>query len=101
MQYSLQQLHVACACTYFHAFACIGESPLSFEPPNGILRDLPSGLVVKNLPAMQEMQVQSLGQEDLLEKEMATYSSILAWKIQWTEEPGGLQSMRLQILNMT
>ena len=42
------------------------------------------------------MQVQPLGQEDLLEKEMATHSSILAWKIPWTEEPGGLQSMRLQ-----
>ena len=52
MQYSLQQPHVACACTYFHAFACIGESPLSFESPNGILWDFPSGLVVKNLPAM-------------------------------------------------
>ena len=45
---------------------------------------------------MQEMQVQSLGQEDPLEKEMATHSSILAWKIPWTEKPGGLQSMRLQ-----
>ena len=46
--------------------------------------------VVKNLPAMQETQVPSLGEEDPLEKEMATYSSILAWKIPWTEEPGGL-----------
>ena len=45
---------------------------------------------------MQEMQVQSLGQEDPLEKEMATHSSILAWEIPWTEEPGGLQSMGLQ-----
>ena len=45
---------------------------------------------------MWETQVQSLGQEDLLEKEMATHSSILAWKIPWTEEPGGLQSMGLQ-----
>ena len=45
---------------------------------------------------MQEMQVQSLGQEDVLEKEMATHSSILAWKIPWTEEPGGLQSMGSQ-----
>ena len=52
--------------------------------------------MVKNLPAMQETQVQSLGQKDPLEKEMATHSSILAWRIQWTEEPGGLQSMRLQ-----
>ena len=46
--------------------------------------------MVKNLPAMQETQIRSLGQEDPLEKEMATYSSILAWKIPWIEEPGGL-----------
>ena len=48
---------------------------------------------VKNLPAMQETQVRSPDQEDLLEKEMATHSSILAWRIPRTEEPGGLQSM--------
>ena len=48
---------------------------------------------VKNLPAMQEIGVQSLGWEDPLEKEKATHSSILAWKIPWTEEPGRLQSM--------
>ena len=52
--------------------------------------------MVKNLPAMQETQVGSLGGEDPLEEEMATHSSILAWKIPWTEEPGRLQSMRLQ-----
>ena len=52
--------------------------------------------IVRNLPAMQETQVQSLGWEDPLEKEMATHSNILAWKIPWIEEPGGLQSMRLQ-----
>ena len=52
--------------------------------------------MVKNLPAIQEAQVQSLGQEDPLEKGMATHFSILAWRIPWTEEPGGLQSMRLQ-----
>ena len=51
---------------------------------------------VKDLPAVQETQVQSLGWEEPLEKEMATHSSILAWKISWTEEPGGLQSMGLQ-----
>ena len=51
---------------------------------------------VKNLPAMWETQVQSLGGEDPLEKEMATHSSILAWRISWTEEPGGLQSMGSQ-----
>ena len=50
----------------------------------------PGGSVVKNPPAMQEMWVQSLGQEDPLEKEMATHSSILAWEIPWTEEPGEL-----------
>ena len=51
---------------------------------------LPGGSVVMNLPSEQEMQVQSLGQEDILEKEIATHSSILAWEIPWTEEPGGL-----------
>ena len=51
---------------------------------------------VKNLPAMQETWVQSLGWEDPLEEDMATHSSILAWRIPWTEEPGGLQSMGLQ-----
>ena len=54
---------------------------------------------VKNPPAKQETQqmlVQSLGQEDLLEEEMATHCSILAWRIPWTEEPGGLQSMGSQ-----
>ena len=51
---------------------------------------------VKNLPAVQETQVRSLGWEDPLEKEMATHSSILTWKISWTEEPGGLQSMGSQ-----
>jgi len=54
------------------------------------------GSVVKNLPAVQETQVWSLGQENPLEKEVATHSSILAWKILCTEEPGGLQSMGLQ-----
>ena len=51
---------------------------------------------VKHLPARQETWVQSLGQEDPLEKEMATHSSTLAWKIPWTETPGRLQSMGLQ-----
>ena len=52
--------------------------------------------MVKHLPTMREMQVQSLGQEDPLEKEMATHSSILAWKIPWSEDPGRLQSIGLQ-----
>ena len=52
--------------------------------------------MVKNLPAMQETQVQSLGWEDPLEQEMATHSNTFAWRIPWTEETGGLQSMALQ-----
>ena len=56
----------------------------------------PGGSVVKNLPAMSEIRIQSLGQEDPLEKKMATHSSILAWKIPWTEEPVRLQSIGLQ-----
>ena len=52
--------------------------------------------MVKNPPAMQETRIPSLGREDPLEKEMATHSSTLAWKIPWTEKPGGLQSMPLQ-----
>ena len=54
--------------------------------------------MVNNLPAMQETQVRSLGREDPLEKGMATHSGILAWRIIWTEEPGGLQSMGWQTL---
>ena len=52
--------------------------------------------MVKNLPAVQETQVPSLGWEDPLEKGMATHFSVLAWEIQWSEEPGGLQSMESQ-----
>ena len=65
----------------------------------------PVGSGVMNMPAKQRTQLQFLGQEDPVEKAMATHFSILAWKIPWTEEPGGLQSlgspMRLQELNMT
>ena len=60
------------------------------------LNEIPRAQMVKNLPVMQETWVQSLGWEDSLEKGMATHSSILAWRIPWTEEPGGLQSMRSQ-----
>ena len=63
--------------------------------------DLLGGSVVKNLPTMQETRVQSLGWEDSLEKEMATHSSILAWRIPWTEEPGRLQSIGCKELNTT
>ena len=58
--------------------------------------DFPAGSVVKNLPAKQGMWVRSLGQEDPLEEGMATHSSIPAWRIPWTEKPGGLQSTALQ-----
>ena len=61
----------------------------------------PSGSVVKNPPTMQETLVQSLGQEDPLEKGMATHSSVLTWRILWTEKPGGLQFMEMQGSDMT
>ena len=61
------------------------KDPYSFEL-------YPGGSDVKALPPMWEARVRSLGGEDPLEKEMATHSSILAWRIPWTEEPGGLQS---------
>ena len=57
--------------------------------------------MVKNLPAMQETQVQFLGWEDPLEKERATHSRILAWRIPWTGEPGGLKSVGSQELDTT
>ena len=60
-----------------------------------ILSDFPGNLA-KNLPAMQKTRVRSMGWEDPLEKEMVTYSSILAWRIPRAEEPGGLQSMESQ-----
>ena len=59
-------------------------------------RGFPHGSAVENPPAMPEMQFQSLDREDPLEKEMATHSSIRAWRIPWTEKPGGLQSVRSQ-----
>ena len=72
---------------------------LNISESTHVLWSFPGGSVVKNPPAKQEMQktqVQSLGREDPLKEEMATHSSILAWKIPWTEEPGGPQSMGLQ-----
>ena len=57
-----------------------------------MISGFPVAQMVKSLPAVQETQVQSLGQEDPLEEEMATHSSILAWKIPWMEEPGRLYS---------
>ena len=70
--------------------------PLSYpfyNEPVHVSKGFPGGSVVKNLPAKQETQVQSLGGEDPLEEDMATHSRILAWEIPWTEEPGRLQSM--------
>ena len=64
-----------------------------FYPPVWIHGGFPSGSVVKNPPAMQETCAPSLDQEDPLEEGVATHSSVLAWKMPWTEEPGGLQSM--------
>ena len=63
-----------------------------------LLKDyyIPIAQVVKHLPAVQETWIWSLGQEDPLEKGMATHSSIIAWKIPWTEDPGGLQSVGSQ-----
>ena len=57
-----------------------------------LYRGFPGGSAIKNLPAMQETQVQYLGQEDFLEKGMATHPSILAWRIPWTEDPSRLHS---------
>ena len=69
---------------------------MGLSPVSGYEWSFPSVSVVKNLPAKQEIRVQPLGQEDPLEKEMATHSGILAWKIPWTEEPDRLQSMGSQ-----
>ena len=74
----------------------LARKSLHSEKEQAELRGLPSGSSVKSLPGMQETQgtwVQSLGQDKPLEEEMATHSSIPAWKISWTEEPGGLQTM--------
>ena len=70
-------------------YSCL-ENPLQYSWASLVAR------TVKNLPAMQETWVQSLSWEDPLEEGMATHSRILAWRIPWTEEPGGLQSIRLQ-----
>ena len=71
------------------------EEEVMFEPSPGVNKKLSLvAQTVKNLPAMQGTRVQSLDREDPLEKEIATHSSTLAWKILWMEEPGRLQSMR-------
>ena len=80
------------------AISFSNEGKESFLPSANCLRNMNSlvAQTVKRLPTMQETRVQSLGQEDLLEKEMAPHSSILAWKIPWMEKPGRLQSMGSQ-----
>ena len=77
---------------------CLGPASLSGKSPASLSGKSTSLVtqMVKRLPTMRETWVQSLGWEDLLEKEMATHSSILAWKILWTEEPGRQQSMGSQ-----
>ena len=77
-------------CTISYSFC--PSSPPRTVYFNVLASGLPKGLSRKNLPARQETQGRSLGQEDALEKEMATHPSILAWEIPWTEEPAGLQS---------
>ena len=67
---------------------------MEFDDLCGPFWGFPYGSAIKNPPAMQEMWVQFLGREDPLEEGMATHSSILAWRIPWTEEPGGLQFIR-------
>ena len=73
--------------------------PTKISPPLGLISGFPGGSAVKDPPEiqeLQEMQTQSLGQEDPLEEEMATQPRILPWNIPWTKEPGGLQSMESQ-----
>ena len=72
------------------------EQEYPTEMPTLLFSNSLEAQVVKSLSSIQETQVRSLGREDPLEKEMVTDSSILAWRIPWTEEPGGLQSTELQ-----
>ena len=74
----------------------VSSAKLNFFPESYVYRGLPQCSVVKNPPAMQEMWVQSLGQEYPLEEEMATHFSTLSWRIPWTEEPGWLQPIESQ-----
>ena len=86
---------------FFLGFVCFFYDPMNIDNLTNTshLRASLIAQLVKNPPAMQELQeikVQSLGQEDPLEEAMATHSSILAWRIPWKEEPGGLQSIASQ-----
>ena len=82
-----------CMCVYIYIYIYVCIYILSTTT---VFRAALVAQMAKNLPAMQETQVQSLGWKDPLEKGMTTHSSILAWRIPWTEEPSGLQSMGLQ-----
>ena len=86
---------------------CSAQHPESAQTQN-LISDIlyssegfPDGLVVKSLPAMQDTWAQSLGWEGPMEEDMATHSSILAWRIPWTDEPGGLQSIVSHRLSTT
>ena len=85
-----------CMTVYDHVWPWGHKEPDTTERISLLLGASLVAHSVKSLSEMRETQIQSLGQEDPLEKEMATYSNILAWKIPWMEEPGGLQSMGLQ-----
>ena len=94
-QLSLFSQSLACPRTMHLHLSPNGERLSHFEAHYG------GGSGVKNPPAVQVTRVQSLGQEDALEEQAATHSSILAWRIPWTEEPGGLQSMGHKELDPT
>ena len=94
-QLSLFSQSLACPRTMHLHLSPNGECLSLFEAHYG------GGSGVKNPPAMQETRVQSLGQVDALEEEVVTHSSILAWRILWTEEPGGLQSTSHKELDPT
>ena len=79
------------SCIY--SIFTISDMPYSFLEVKGIIKTYLVAQEVKHLPTVRETRIQSLGGEDPLEKEMATHSSILVWKIPWMEEPGRLQSM--------
>ena len=93
---TILQLRVLGIMGLFYPSSCNQSLRENLNLPNLTPRAFPVAQMVKNLPATQETQVQSLGQEDPLEKGMAVHSSILAWRIPWTEEPGRLQSVGSQ-----
>ena len=94
MQRQLAVIQTGPTCKSFHLGTLKIQNPGEWvQPPASLVARM-----VKNLPATQETRVRFLGREDTLEKGMALYSSILAWRIPWTEGPGRLQSMGLQIV---